>query len=67
VLFFKKKIIICRKTTERPEVLENYGVLCDSIDKLENYVDNFMNNYEIDKECPFGDGCSWVKIKKILC
>ena len=65
--FLKKKIIICRKTTERPEVLENYGVLCDSIDKLENYVDNFMNNYEIDKECPFGDGYSWIKIKKILC
>jgi len=65
--FLKKKIIICRKTTERPEVLENYGVLCDSIDKLENYVDNFMNNYEINKECPFGDGNSWVKIKKILC
>jgi len=65
--FLKKKIVICRKTTERPEVLENYGVLCDSIDKLENYIDNFMNNYEIDKECPFGDGYSWIKIKKILC
>ena len=65
--FLKKKIVICRKTTERPEVLENYGVLCDSIDKLENYVDEFMNNYEIDKECPFGDGYSWIKIKKILC
>ena len=48
-------------------MLENYGVLCDSIDKLENYVDEFMNNYEIDKECPFGDGYSWIKIKKILC
>jgi len=65
--FLKKKIVICRKTTERPEVLENYGVLCDSIDKLENYVDEFMNNYEIDKKCPFGDGNSWVNIKKILC
>ena len=65
--FLKKKIVISRKTTERPEVLENYGVLCDSINKLENYVNNFMNNYEIDKECPFGDGYSWVKIKKILC
>lgn len=65
--FLKKKIVICRKTTERPEVLENYGALCDSIDKLENYVDEFMNNYKIDKECPFGDGNSWVKIKKILC
>ena len=64
--FLKKKMVICRKTTERPEVLENYGVLCDDIDKLENYVDNFMNNYEINKECPFGDGNSWVKIKKIL-
>ena len=65
--FLKKKIVICRKTTERPEVLKNYGVLCDSIDKLENYVDEFMNNYEIDKVCPFGDGNSWIKIKKILC
>lgn len=64
--FLKKKIIICRKTTERPEVLENYGVLCDNIDKLETYVDDFMNNYEIDKESPFGDGNSWIKIKKIL-
>jgi UDP-N-acetylglucosamine 2-epimerase (non-hydrolysing) len=65
--FLKKKIVICRKTTERPEVLENYGVLCNNINNLENYVDNFMNNYEIDKECPFGNGNSWVKIKKILC
>lgn len=65
--FLKKKIIICRKTTERPEVLENYGVLCENINKLEYYVDEFMNNYEINKECPFGDGYSWIKIKKILC
>lgn len=65
--FLKKRIIICRKTTERPEILENYGVLCDDINKLENYVNEFMNNYKMDKECPFGDGFSWMKIKKILC
>jgi len=64
--FFNKRIIICRKTTERPEVLEHHGILCDSPEKLKNIVEGLNKNYIIDKPCPFGDGKSSEKILNIL-
>lgn len=65
--FFNKRIIICRKTTERPEVLEHHGVLCPYPNSLSFYVDLIRNDYIIDKPCPFGDGKSSNKIMEILC
>jgi UDP-N-acetylglucosamine 2-epimerase (non-hydrolysing) len=64
--FLRKKIIICRKTTERPEVLEHYGELCTHPSQLEKIYNKFNNDYIVDKPCPFGDGNAWVKIKKIM-
>jgi len=64
--YLNKKIIICRKYTERPEVLESHGILCDSPDKLENIFNDININYMVNKECPFGNGESYKNIINIL-
>jgi UDP-N-acetylglucosamine 2-epimerase (non-hydrolysing) len=65
--YLNKKIIICRKNTERPEVLwSGHGILCEEPAKLESIFTNINNDYIINKPSPFGDGSSWVQIKKIL-
>ena len=65
--FFNKKLIICRETTERPEVLEHHGRLCLNPKDLSGMVESLKTNYIIDKPCPFGDGESTTKIMEILC
>jgi UDP-N-acetylglucosamine 2-epimerase (non-hydrolysing) len=64
--FLNKRIIICRKHTERPEVLQTHGILCDSPDKLENIFNDININYKVDKPCPFGNGESYKNIISIL-
>jgi len=64
--YLNKKIIICRKYTERPEVLESHGILCDSPNKLENIFNDININYMVNKECPFGNGESYKNIINIL-
>lgn len=64
--FFNKKVIVCRETTERPESLGVHSFLCSSPDYLENMFNDLINDYEIDEECPYGDGTSSEKIVKIL-
>jgi UDP-N-acetylglucosamine 2-epimerase (non-hydrolysing) len=64
--FLNKRIIICRKHTERPEVLQTHGILCDSPDKLENIFNDININYKVDKPCPFGDGKSYKNVISIL-
>jgi UDP-N-acetylglucosamine 2-epimerase (non-hydrolysing) len=64
--YLNKKIIVCRKTTERPESIGLHSFMCDTPSKLENLVDDIMFNYKVNSECPYGDGNSWKKINKIL-
>lgn len=64
--FLNKKIIICRKTTERKEILETNGYLCDEPNMLETFVNKIINNYKCNYKCPYGNGNSWKNIKKIL-
>ena len=64
--FLNKKIIVCRKTTERSEILNINSFLCDSSEKLEQLVDDIMINHEINRDCPYGDGNSWKIIKNIF-
>ncbi len=61
--YLNKKIIVCRKTTERPETINIHSYICAIPNKLENIVDDIMNDYEINESCPYGDGYSWKKIK----
>jgi len=64
--YLNKKIIICRDSTERQECLNIHGFLCTSPNKLEKIFNDIYNDYEIDAPCLFGDGRSWIRIKKIL-
>ena len=64
--YLNKKIIVCRKTTERPESVGIHSIMCETPSKLENIINNVINNYYINAKCMYGDGTSWKKIKKIL-
>lgn len=65
--FFNKKVIVCRKTTERPEGLKTGHLkLCMSPNDLKDIFYDFLQNYKINKKCPYGDGTSSKKIKNII-
>jgi len=65
--FFNKKVIVCRKTTERPEAIETGHLhLCKSPQQLKEIFDSLIKNYYINQNCPYGDGQSSQKIIKYL-
>ena len=65
--FLNKKVIVCRKTTERPEAIRTGHIkLCKDPNNLEFLFEEIVNNYFINSECPYGDGRSSEKILKIL-
>ena len=65
--FFNKKVIVCRKTTERPEAIETgHLYLCSSPNDLNKQFDLLIKDYEINSTCPYGDGQSSLKIKGII-
>lgn len=64
--YLNKKIIVCRKTTERPESVGIHSFMCEHPDKLNDIVKEINNNYVVNEECPYGDGESYLKIINIL-
>jgi UDP-N-acetylglucosamine 2-epimerase len=65
--FLNKKIIVCRKTTERPEAIETGHIkLCKDPSDLASLFASVLNEYFINSDCPYGDGKSSEKILKIL-
>ena len=66
--FLNKKIIICRKTTERAEcIFSGHGVLCPHPDALNKIFESANNSFEITTNvCPFGDGNTSALICDIL-
>ena len=65
--FLNKKIIVCRKTTERPEAIDTgHIILCENPNNLYFLFQEIIQNYSINCECPYGDGKSSEKIIKIL-
>jgi UDP-N-acetylglucosamine 2-epimerase (non-hydrolysing) len=65
--FFNKKVIVCRDVTERPEGIETGHLhLCHYPEQLKELFDNLKDNYYIDVKCPYGDGTTANKIKKLL-
>jgi len=65
--FFNKKVIVCRKTTERPEGLDTgHLIMCETPNSLNKHFGNINKNYYISNKCPYGDGKSSFKIKKII-
>jgi UDP-N-acetylglucosamine 2-epimerase (non-hydrolysing) len=65
--FLNKKIIVCRKTTERPEGINTGHIhLCSKPQNLNSEFLKINNNFVISKKCPYGNGKSSQKILKIL-
>ena len=60
--FFNKKVIVCRKVTERPESVGIHSFLCDNPIELEKMFYNIRDEYVINEVCPYGDGKSSKKI-----
>ena len=56
---------MCRKTTERPESIGIHSFMCGEPELLEDLVDNMNKKFEVNTECPYGDGKSWENIKRI--
>ena len=65
--FFNKKVIVCRETTERPEGIgTGHLYLCNSPKLLSSLFVKLNNDYRIDSYCPYGDGQSSERLKRIL-
>jgi UDP-N-acetylglucosamine 2-epimerase (non-hydrolysing) len=64
--FLNKKIIVCRKSTERVESLNIHSYLCTDPNQLLYKFESLINNYTVNEVCPYGDGESWIKIKDII-
>lgn len=64
--FLKKKVIVCRKITERLETVGKTSFMCESPDKLKGLFELIKNSYISDYECPYGDGNASAKIYEIL-
>lgn len=64
--YLNKKIIVCRKTTERPESIGIHSFVCNDPSELEKMVDDMMINFKVTATCPYGNGDSWKKISKII-
>ena len=65
--FFNKKVIVCRKTTERPEGIDTgHLYLCDYPEDLNELFGKLIENPYISENCPYGDGYTSEKVLKIL-
>ena len=62
--YLNKKIIVCRKTTERHESIGIHSFLCIEPEYLEDLVKKINNNYYVKEKCPYGDGNSWKLVRK---
>lgn len=65
--FLNKKVIVCRKTTERPEGINSgHIILCEEPLKFNKIAEITKQNYSINTKCPYGNGKSSKKILKLL-
>jgi len=65
--FFRKPCIVCRKTTERSEGLNQFSWLCHKPDYLTDlFYATKDHKIEESLQCPYGDGNASEKILRIL-
>ena len=64
--FFNKKCLTCRIVTERPEAIGQSTFMVKSPNNLIQIFQEHINKYDINYECPFGDGKTAERIYKIL-
>jgi UDP-N-acetylglucosamine 2-epimerase (non-hydrolysing) len=65
--FFNKKVIVCRKTTERPEGIDTGHLhMCETPQHLGDLFGKLIKNPYISTSCPYGDGYTSEKVLDIL-
>tara|TARA_R110002020_G_scaffold118029_2_gene269820 strand:- start:8818 stop:9825 length:1008 start_codon:yes stop_codon:yes gene_type:complete len=64
--FLNKKVIVCRKITERPESVGKHSFMCGEPKGLKGLFYSLRDNYEVNLECPYGDGRSSKRIVNYL-
>lgn len=65
--FFNKKVIVCRKTTERPEGIDTGHLhMCETPKDLSDLFGKLIKNPYIRTSCPYGDGYTSEKVLDIL-
>jgi len=64
--FLGKRSIVCRKTTERPEGLGEFSVLCHEPEHMLSLFEKMIHAPHPSAECPYGDGQSADRIVNIL-
>ena len=65
--FLNKKVIVCRKTTERPEGINSgHLLMCPEPKDLPKIFETVIRDSTIDSPCPYGDGDAASKISYIL-
>ena len=65
--FFNKKVIVCRKTTERPEgIYTGHLHMCETPKDLSDLFGKLIKNPYIRTSCPYGDGYTSEKVLDIL-
>lgn len=66
--FLKKKVIVCRKVTERLSSLGDTSFICKTPLDLKNLFIQTNETFQVDSNyiCPYGDGHSSDKIIKLL-
>lgn len=65
--FFNKKVIVCRKTTERPEGIDTgHLYICKKPQDLIKLFRDLERDPRVDQPCPYGEGNAAEKIYKIL-
>ncbi len=64
--FLGKRVIVCRKITERPETVGLTSALCNSPNDLYALENEIRNNYKIEPNDIYGSGHSSADIVRIL-
>jgi len=63
--FLRVPCVVCRTSTERPEGIGNFSLLCESYESLNDVIVE-AQKLKMKGECPYGDGNASKKILKIL-
>lgn len=64
--FLGKRVIVCRRATERPECLGVHSVLCPEPSQLAGLFAQANADPIVTAPCPFGDGHSAARVAGIL-
>lgn len=64
--FLNKKIIVCRKETERNEGVGTFSFMCPSPSLLVDMIHTVASDHEVNSPCPYGDGTATDKIVHII-